>query len=131
MGPGNVVPSRRVDGAGRLPVRCHDGPTRQVGAFIQVVVDEVLQQHLVHIRSMRGTSDGEHVVDQDPDRPMPRLHQCYHRRPKAELMQLRFEGEEYRIHGIGRLWHNLRGCRGNDPHRGPRPVLPGHGTAPV
>jgi hypothetical protein len=46
--PGNVVPSRRVDAAGRVPVRCHDGPTRQVVAFIQVVVDEVLQQHLVH-----------------------------------------------------------------------------------
>src|ERR1700678_3719758 len=83
--PGNVVPSRRIDGAGRIPVRRHDWPTRQVIAFIQVVVDEVLQQHLVHIRSMRGTGDGEQVVDQNTDRPMSRLHQCYHRRPNAEL----------------------------------------------
>src|SRR6202161_1269038 len=83
--PGNVVPGRRVDGTGRIPVCRHYGPTRQVIAFIQVVVDEVLQQHLVHIRSMGGTSDREHVVDQNTHCPMPRLHQRYHRRSKTEL----------------------------------------------
>ena len=41
--PGNVVSSRRVDGAGCIPVRRYDWPTRQVIAFLQVVVDEVLQ----------------------------------------------------------------------------------------
>jgi hypothetical protein len=45
---------------------------------------KVLQQHLVHIRPMRGTGNRKHIVDQNTDRPMRRLHREHHRRPKTE-----------------------------------------------
>src|SRR6202034_3330025 len=83
--PGNVVPSRCVGGTGRIPVGRHAWPTRQVIAFAQVVVDEILQQHLVHIRPMGGPGDREQIINQDTQRPMSRLDQRYDRRPKAEL----------------------------------------------
>src|ERR1700722_3476783 len=83
--PGNVVPSCCVDGASRSPIGRHDWPTRPIIAFVQGVVDEVLQQHLVHMRSVRGAGDGKYIIDQDTHCPMSGLHQCYHRRPKAEL----------------------------------------------
>src|ERR1700733_1623387 len=81
----NIVTSRRVGGAGRIPVRRHDWSTGEVITLLQVVVDKVLQQHLIHIRSMRGTGDRKHIADQGADRPLPWLHKRYHRRPKAEL----------------------------------------------
>src|ERR1700733_11306526 len=83
--PGNIVPSRGVGGAARIPVGRQAWPTCQVIALLQVVVDEILQQHLVHIRSMGGTGDREQIANQDTHCPMSRLDQRHYRRPNAEL----------------------------------------------
>src|ERR1700679_331177 len=82
---GRVVPGCIVTGTIGIPVGRHDRPAGQVIALLQVVVDEVLQQHLVYSRPIRGTCNGEQIIDEDTNRPMPWLHQCYHRRTKAEL----------------------------------------------
>lgn len=56
--------------AGCLPVGGEDWRRGDVPTFVQVVVDEVLQQHLVHIWTASRSSDRPNIVDQGSNCPV-------------------------------------------------------------
>jgi hypothetical protein len=68
-----------------LPIRINYWRRRQVPAPLQVVVDEVLQHHLVHILAAPGPGDRPHIIGQHANRPMTPLCQGHNRGSNAEL----------------------------------------------
>src|ERR1700745_3816090 len=58
-----------------FPVRGEGGLPSDVPALLQVVVDEVLQQELIHTGTTARSGYRPHIVDQHAQGPMARLHQ--------------------------------------------------------
>src|SRR5882762_3085677 len=58
-----------------IPIGGDSGLPREIPPFFQVIVDEVLQQELVHVRQFRMTSYRPDVVHDSTQRPFARLHQ--------------------------------------------------------
>src|SRR5258705_7056550 len=82
---GGVVPIGGFAGGLAVPVRGDDWRGGEIPTLVQVVVDEVLEQHLIHIWPVCGPGDGEDVVDQGSDGPMAGLDQRDCRWAKAQL----------------------------------------------
>src|SRR5262245_12730119 len=70
---------------GGFPVGGQDGGRRYIPALSHVVVDKVLQQHLVYFRALVVGGDGPYVVDQRPDCPWAGLDESDNRWTQAEL----------------------------------------------
>ena len=74
--PSSTVGSLPVSGESRLP--------GEIVTLLQVVVDEVLQQKLVHARQVRVAGYAPHVVRKEPEGPLTRLNQYDRRRAHSE-----------------------------------------------
>src|SRR5258705_5640914 len=72
---GGVIPRGRFACGLTMPVRGDDRRGGQIPTLLHVVVDEVLQQHLVYRRAVSGTGNGPDVVDQRTYSPLSRLDQ--------------------------------------------------------
>src|ERR1700761_8541949 len=84
--PGSgVVPIGGFAGCLTVPVRGDDWRGGEIPTFLHVVVDEVLEQHLIYVRPVGGPGDREDVVDQGSDSPMAGLEQRDCRWAKAQL----------------------------------------------
>src|SRR5207253_11186845 len=66
---GGVVSGGGLAAALASPVRSDDRRGGEIPTLFQVVVDEVLQQNLIHIWPMRGAGDGEVIIDQVSNGP--------------------------------------------------------------
>lgn len=64
----------------RHPVRREDRRLCQEPTFVQVVVDEVLSQELIHERAAPVAADGPNIIGQEANRPMLRLEKQNDRR---------------------------------------------------
>src|SRR5579864_5446169 len=58
-------------GGRSLPVGGENGCGRQIPSFFHVVVDEVLQQHLINVPAAATTGDRPDVVDERAQYEMP------------------------------------------------------------
>src|SRR5208282_6853545 len=72
-------------GRGRVPVCGEDGLRGQVPALFHVVVDEVLQQHLIDVRTASPTGDRPDVVDEYAQHEMAWHHQSDDVGPQSKL----------------------------------------------
>ena len=82
---GGVVSGGGLAAALASPVSRDDRRGGEIPTLVQVVVDEVLQQHLVYIRPVLGAGDGEYVIDQGSEGPMSGLDQGDRRRAEAQF----------------------------------------------
>ena len=75
------TPARR----GRVPVGGEDRLRGEVPALFEVVVDEVLQQHLIDVRAAATTGDRPYIVDQYAKHKMAWHSQSYEVRSDGKL----------------------------------------------
>ena len=68
-----------------FPIRRQSGLPRNEPTLFQVVIDEVLQQKLIHVRTAAGPRHRPDIIRQYPQRPVAWLGKQYHRRPNSQL----------------------------------------------